>query len=78
MRQIHLKLSDAFVAQLDAMKETTDATSRVDVIRDAVCMYAWALSQIQGGNRIQSVSDTGTGTTEFATAGMVMAQARKP
>lgn len=77
MKQLHLRVSDSFAEQLDAIKRATDAPSVAGVLRDAVCLYSWVLAQIENDREIISVSRTDhTKQVEFSSPGLHMAKAK--
>jgi len=74
MKQVHVRFSDGVAERLYQIKELTNAPSITFVLRDAICLYSWALKHIEKGHEIIAINDEGTRRFEFSSPGIDVAR----
>jgi hypothetical protein len=66
--RISLDLSRPAFDRLSVLEQTTEATSKADLIRDALRLYEYLVRQSLKGARVQCVMPTGETIEVFATS----------
>jgi len=66
--RISLDLSKPAFDRLTALEQTTEASSKADLIRDALRLYEYLVRQSLKGARVQCVMPTGETVEVFATS----------
>jgi hypothetical protein len=66
--RISLDLSQSAFDRLTALESVTDASSKADLIREALRLYEYLVKQSVKGAKIQCVSPNGEVTEVFATS----------
>ena len=66
--RISLDLSRPEFDRLSVLEQTTEATSKADLIRDALRLYEYLVRQSLKGARVQCVMPTGETIEVFATS----------
>lgn len=51
-KRLQLQLPDSSAARLDALVQTTEASSYAEVIRNALRLYEWAVGEAKAGRNI--------------------------
>ena len=78
MKQIHVRFSDGVAERLYQIKDIIAAPSITFVLRDAICLYSWALKHIEKGHEIVAINteEERTKETEFSSPGIDAAKMR--
>jgi len=66
--RISLDLSRPAFDRLTALEQTTEASSKADLIRDALRLYEYLVRQAAKGAKVQCVMPTGETVEVFATS----------
>jgi len=66
--RISLDLSRSAFDRLSALEQTTEASSKADLIRDALRLYEYLVRQAAKGAKVQCVMPTGETVEVFATS----------
>jgi hypothetical protein len=63
--RVQFEFTPEALARLEALKLVTDASTRAEVVRNALRLYEWFVNQAKADNTIMSVDEGGRVASQF-------------